>query len=407
MKYVNSQKYMNSFPSAASLSEISQKRIRELCLALGRINIGTAGIFLPSGAAGHASASMLESVIKSAGYRVGRITGVGGYDSRAVVYIDGAIPEIDDYNRAVAELKAVAVNNPDEDYLKEEMSFVLGLLLCKMRGCEYLIFEGTSGADHSFDSVCSPYDLVVIPSVLDGDGHTTAVCCDAIRRGTREVISGNQKKDVYELISNACVSGGVRLNFTSKLGFEVESVSARSLGFSYGGRGGYTIKSPSLLLRDCAMLVIESALAIRRDGIKLPWASIASGLASATGCGCFDMISVSPLVIVDSAENASELELLIMTLEEVFGSDVSDGMTVCIPADSLALAQDSAFASCPIIAVGGCEVVQGDGISVKKNASAAACEIVSLMKKGMNVICFGDIFFAHSIKSEIVKAMGL
>ena len=69
MKYVNSMKYMNSFESAGDLSLVSQKRIRDLCSDLGRINVGTSGIFLPSGQASHATAVMLESVIKNAGYK--------------------------------------------------------------------------------------------------------------------------------------------------------------------------------------------------------------------------------------------------------------------------------------------------------------------------------------------------
>ncbi len=397
---------MNSFEVADKLSDISQKRIRELCADLGRINIGTSSIFIPSGAAGHATAVMLESVIKSAGYKVGRITSVGGYDSRAVVYLDGEIAEIEEYNRAVAELKAAVLKNPEEAYFGQEVCFTLALLLCKMHGCEYVIFEGTSDRDHSLDTICAPYDLVVIPTVLDYDEALTKIACDAIRRGAREVISGNQKKNIYDMISNACVTGGVRLNFTSKLGFEVESLSSIRLGFSYGGRDGYTIKSPSRLQRDCAMLVIESALAIRRNGIKLPWASIASGLASATGTGCFEVLSASPLVLVDSAETEAEVELFISTLEEIFGEGKPEELSLCIPADAMRLLSTLGERRLnSVILVGESAGEIPDGAVVCRDATEASREIAALMRSGKDTACFGSVGFALEIRNETIKRM--
>lgn len=406
MKYVNSLKYMNSFEAAESLSQTSQKRMRELCIALGRVNVGTSTVFLPSGAAGHATAIMLESVIKSAGYRVGRITSVGGYDSRAIVYLDGEIAEIEEYNRAVAELKSVVLATDGEIYLREEASFALALLLCKMYGCEYIIFEGTSGDGYSFDAICAPYDLVVIPTVLDTEEISTKISCDAIRRGAREVISGNQKKVVYDMISSACVTGGVRLSFASKIGFEVEAVSSIKLGFSYCGRGGYTVKSPSLLQRDCAMLVIESALAIRRDGIKLPWASISTGLATANGAYCFEVLSASPMVIVDSAKTVSEVALLFDTFDEVFGQEKTGEICVCIPAEVIGVFDTLGDRKPDLrVIVGELSDHLVDDCAVCKNISEGAQEIVSLMKIGKDIVCFGSVSFALEIRTEIIKHM--
>lgn len=407
MKYVNSLKYINSFEVCKGCSELSIKRIRELCASLGRINIGTNSIVLPQGASGHAAAVMLESVIKNAGYKVGRISSVGKYDSRSVVTVDGEIPEIEVYNRAVAELKAVVSQNTDESYFREELSFVMALLICRMQGCEYLIFEGTSGEDHSLDSVCAPYDLVVIPTALDGDDSTVRVACESIKRGAREVISGNQKKNVYDMISSACVTGGVRLNFTSKLGFEIESLSSIKLGFAYGGRGGYTIKSPSYIQRDSAMLVIETALAIRRDGVKLPWASISAGLSTAVGTGCFELISASPAVVVDSAQSPAEAELFVSLADELLGDGLRTGVTICLPQNGLSLldAFDGKNIVIDSVLVVGCasdDEIPESFIACRDHSDAAK-KIVSLMKNGRCIACLGGVDFAIEMKNQIVK----
>lgn len=403
MKYVNSLKYMNSFEISEDISGVSVKRIRELCATLGRINIGTSSIFLPRCASGHAAAVMLESVIKHAGYKVGRITSVGGYDSRSIVYLDGEIPEIETYNRAVAELKAAVLKNTEEKYFKQEVSFALALLICKMHGCDYLIFEGTSGEGYSFDSICAPYDLVVIPTVLDGDESAARIASEAIRRTAREVISGNQKKNVYEMISSACVTGGVRLNFTSKLGFEVESVSARRLGFSYGGRSGYVIKSPSYIQRDCAMLVIETALAIRRDGVKLPWASISTGLLMAAETGCFELISASPVVIVDSASTFAEAELLASLINEIFGNEKLDRVSICVPDSASDLVGAFDKIGIDTVIVSGAGDASREGATVCKDSLACAERVAEIMKAGGNVVCLGCVDFATEIKGFLLK----
>ena len=412
MKYINSLKYMNGFESAGDLSQISHKRMRALCNDLGRINVGTSGIFIPSGQAAHATAIMLENVIKSAGYKVGRITSVGGYDSRAVVYLDGEIPPIDEYNRSVAELKGAALKYPDEKIFRQEASFILALLLCKMRGCEFLIFEGLSGVGYSFDAICAPYDLVLVPSIYDSDNVTAPVCCEAIKRGVREVVSGNQKKNVYDDISTACVLGGVRLTFTSKQSFRVESVTSRGLTFTYSDRSGYALKSPSLVQRECAMLVIEAALAIRRDGVKVPWTSICTGLSQAQGAGCFETISVSPIVIMDSSKNADESAMLMLALDEVFGREKLSSFYVCLPREAA-----SALSSFDIKEIEGLISLGDIGYSEScgKELSEIVCdsitecarEIQTLIRDGKNVICLGSCEFASEMKSTLARLMSV
>ncbi len=410
MKYVNSLKYMNSFESAGDLSLVSQKRIRSLCADLGRINIGTSGIFLPSGQAAHATAVMLESVIKSAGYKVGRITSVGEFDSRAAVYLDGEQAPIDEYNKSVAELKSAILKYPEEKFYREEASFVLALLLCKMRGCEFLIFEGLSGIGYSFDAVCAPYDLVLVPSVHDGDAETAPICCEAIKRGVREVVSGNQKKKAYDDISSSCVTGGVRLTFTSKQSFRVESVSSRGLTFAYSDRSGYTLKSPSLVQRECAMLVIESALAIRRDGVKVPWTSISAGLAQAQGTGCFETVSVSPIVIMDSSMNSEESAMLVLSLDEVFGRAEVSSFYVCLPATARdALSSFDIKEIKGLITLGEMNSAQFDesGIETvaKESLNECAKETLSLIRQEKNVLCLGSVEFAYEMKNALAKLM--
>ncbi len=407
MKYVNSLKYMNGFERSKLTSDISLKRTLELCESLGRVHVGNRVVYMPSGTFGHAASVMLESVIMNAGYKVGRITSSFGDDSREVVYIDGERASIDDYNLAVAELKSAVLRSQDLEFFREEAVFAMSLLICKMNSCDYVIMQGIYDGDHDLASLCAPYDLVIVPTISGQDDFLMPLC-NAIRRGAREVISGTQKKNEYDLISKACFTCGARLTFTSKQSFHTESLSSIERGFSYADRGGYTVKSPSSAVAECAMLVIESALAIRRSGIKLPWASISEGLSLASGTGCFEILSASPLILLDSSGNESELELFISSLEEVFGAEELCGMALCIPASAKRhYAMLEKYKPSMLIFVG--EAVRGieceDGIYVD-GAEAAARLIMQNMRQGIDTVCFGSVRFEAELSREIMRSMG-
>ncbi len=414
MRYANLIKYMNSFAPSRSGADISQRRIIELCERVGRVNIGTRYICLPEGSAGYASAIMLESVIKSAGYTVGRITSVGNFDSRAVVYINGEIPSIDDYNKAVTELKGVTQKMTEETYTREETAFVLGLLLCKMGSCEYVILQGLSGEGFSLDAVCAPYDLIVMPTVYDGVGDRGRIklICDAIKRGTREVVSGNQKSDIYNRISNACAVGGVRLYIPVKAQFELTDLTSRSMSFKYGEKDGYSLKSPSLMLRDCAMTVIESALAIRRSGTKLPWSSIKTGLANAINTGCFDLISASPKIIIDSAQSADEAEVALKTADEVWGRQEEIYLCVGVKERRELDSVVAAFADRKvkeIVAVAenaiDIEGIEEENVVLCEKIGKATERLFENCPRDGLALCFGGVDFAFDIKNELLKKM--
>ena len=410
MKYSNSLKYMNGFPAAKSLSDISQKRALELCESLGRVNIGMRCICLPACGAGHASAVMLESVMICAGHKVGRITSAYGFDSRASVFVGGEMPSIEDYNGAVEELKSAVKRSPDTPYTREETTFVLGLLLCKMNGCEYVILEGLSDSDFTLDAICAPYELIVMPTVYDCANAAGKVrcLCDAIRRGTREVVSGNQKSEIYNTISNACAISGARLYIPVKAQFEVTEISSRSLSFTYVGREGFTLKNPSYMLRDCAITVIEAALALRRGGVRMPWSCISSGLSTVTSTGCFDMLSLSPKLILDTATVAEEAALVKRTAQELWGEDALDSLTVCVSPSALSAAEifDREMSEMLMYSPDGENTISDTHpVRLCDTVKAMAKEIFALMRSGRGVICFGDVGFISSLKCELLKIM--
>ena len=409
MKYVNSLKIMNGFEPAESPSQISQKRVREICETVGRVHLGSRYICLPEGGAGNACACLLESVIKSAGYRVGRITALADFDPRESVLVDGAPVSVPDFVKAVNEIKRAGARCETAP-CREEAVFALGLLLCRLQDCDFVILQGTSCEQYSLDAVCAPYDLIVLPTVYSVENAQELVkpLCEAVRRGTREVVSGNQKSEVYNAISNACAMVGVRLYIPVKAQLSVTHVATRKLEFGYGDREGYVVKSPSYVMRDAAITVIESALALRRGGIKMPWNSIAEGLASAGCCGCFDLISASPVIISDTAANREEAELLLKTAEETLGE--SGRVSLCLSlergeklSDLVAPFEKAGLGR--VIAVSSEEIDDPSVIYCGDVRRAAEVIVEGMGGEDGRVLCFGGVRFAEEIKKEIVSIL--
>ncbi len=405
MKYANSLKYIDSFKRRDSSDSISLRRINRLCQDLGQINRGVRFIHVPEGASGHGCAVLLEHILKAAGHKTGRIVCPEDNDSRSAVFVNAEVPAIDDYNKCVAEIKLKVGKNYDSEFLWDEVIFVLSLLICRLEGCEFIILEGTD----MLDRVCAPYELTVIPTVYDSENAMKKIVplCDAVKCGTREVVSGNQKSDVYNYISNVCAPSGQRLFIPVKSQFEIVEQSSRRLVFNYNGREGFSIKTASVIMRDCAITVIEAIMALRREGIRIPMASVKEGLENAGSADSFEIVSYTPTVIVDNSHQKEEISLLYKTFCDVFGDT---RLSLCIPAQS-DQEIESMIGEIPkekisrIVAYGhnyDIESYHGINVTVCRTLKDAGRIIASENDFDSMWLCFGGAF-GQKIKQEIIK----
>ena len=156
MKYANSVKYLKSFDLSGDISEISAARVAGLCRDLGKINVGPKFIHISGASASHGCALFIESIIKNAGYRVGRINTAYKFDIMKTVYIDRQIPVIDDYNKAVAAIRQIVNKKSGEIYKREEIVFVFSLMVCMLEGCEFVILEECINEYPGLFEICAP-----------------------------------------------------------------------------------------------------------------------------------------------------------------------------------------------------------------------------------------------------------
>ncbi len=332
MRYANSLKYVDGFDRAGEKIDFSPSRLSYLCSELGKISLGTKFIHFGGNRAGHGLALTTEAIIKSAGYRVGRISTAYRYDPRRSIYINGKIPSIDDFNKAVAAMRKAAGKCDAGKFSREEVVISLALLICKFEGCEFILLE-CSREDPVPDpfSSLAPYDIAVIPQICEGESSLSRAeeFCRVMKLGVREVISATQRPDVYSYIENSCFRAGLRLTIPVRAQLECKNSTFRSVEFVYKGKE-YTLKSASPILRDCAATAVEISQAIRRDGVKIAGTAIAEGIASLKGIGFFDVISSCPLIVADICESVEDAEAFFCALSPIMEKTASENLLLCI-----------------------------------------------------------------------------
>ncbi len=419
MKYTNCQKYMATLPRAASMSALSASRLRLLCDKLGRVQLRQPkeyAISLPADASGHACAMLLEGAVIAAEHKTCRLSAAFGFDDRESILIQGKPASIDSYCKAVTELKRVA-GQLEEPFFYEEAVFALGLLICKQEACEVVIFEGMSDNDFSLDAVCARYDLVLLPTVhaeIDEQARIKPYC-DAIRRGTWEAVSGNQRSSVYNSIVAACAAVAIRVYLPKKANLSITELSLRHMAFDYDGKTGFSLRSPSERLADCALAVIEAAFALRRRGLSMPLDAIKSALAKVGETGCFELLSRTPDVILDAANTGDEVLSFLGTLDTVCRAGQLD-LCICVGKDTSLSGLSKAFEGRTVRSLTvfsqNEETVSLKGIACSdvtfcKTASEAAKAALGAVIEGGTLLCFGGLLPLYELKREIIDQMNM
>lgn len=336
MKYANSLKYADKFKSAKDRSDLSVARLGELCNLLGKVNQGAKHIFFSGGCGSHGCAELTSSILQSAGYRVGHLSNIYGYDVRKSVKINGRMPSIDDCNRATDIIKQVLNKNENRDYRKEEIVVAFALVVFMIEGCDFVLLEESTENDGELFDVCSPYDLLLIPSALtDIPGKDRMERIRKIIKHVRhEVVSGNQRTDIFNSISSMCSNSGIRITMPAKTRFIGLSETPRKITFEYKEKGGYTLRSGSYMLRECVVLAIELSYAIRRIGMKIPADSIIKGIENAGCSGYFEILTACPTLITDMCCEDAELLLLAKNINDTMSVMSSDCLSLAFEAES-------------------------------------------------------------------------
>lgn len=303
------------------------ERVQTLCHALGDPQDKLKFIHV-AGTNGKGSfCSMLDSVLRAQGYKVGLFTS-------PYILEFGERMRIDGKNISDAELcelceKVKPIADAMEDKPTEfELITALAFLYFANNGCDYVVLEcGLGGRLDATNVIKTPVLSVITGIALD---HT------AILGDTHEKIAGEKagiiKKGVPVLwcgshtgaeavISAQAEKVGADLFKVDRSTLSVKEMTLDGTVFDFGEHKNVKIPLLGSYQPVNASNVLSAVEILRSIGIEISENAVMSGLASVVWHARFEIISRDPLMIADGGHNPEGIDGAVDSIEKYFASN--------------------------------------------------------------------------------------
>ena len=425
MTYINAVKYINAHSGTPS-----PERMRLLCRYLGDPQRPLKFVQIVGGRGKTSSASILSTILKETGFTVGCYTSSHVFELRERISVGGVPLSHNDFAQYVHRVslaaakmkadieKALSESKTQEEILPEsaiqhkitknllegkispdptpeEIICAAAMLAFSDKGCGISILEcGDSRADPT-GVIDPPLVSFICGGSLGQEQLRTA--CGTIRRGTREVVCSAVGKEAYNTISNACAKTGSRMTVPAHGELYVKEAGLGGKTFDYRGKT-YSVPFCAEYHISNALAAIETVYALRRTGIPLHSADVARGIAKARVPLRFEIMSVSPTIIIDCAETAADIAVFTESAKKI-RDRIGSSVKIILPSDF-----DTAL--CPHLTESlGSEKVEFIKPDTSKNLFKPLTVLASSLNTDDAVFVFGAPEFAGSIKKDLERAM--
>ena len=324
MNYVEAIEYIHSINW--TFCNPGLKRISELCNALGNPEKKLKFVHV-AGTNGKGSfCSMLDSVLRSAGYTTGLFTSpyIRFFNER--ICFDGA-PITDD---ELAEITSFV--KPIADKMKEkptefELITAIGFEYFKRKNCDIVILEaGMGGRLDSTNIIETPLLSVITGIAFDHTaflGNTiekiAAEKAGIIKEG-RPILWGGNNDAALNVIKSHASEMSSDLYTTDRNSILIKGSTLDGTVFDYGDRTNIKISLLGSYQPYNAANVISAVDILRGNGLNISDEALRTGLLSAKWPARFEMISSDPIVIYDGAHNPEGIEAACKSIKNYFGN---------------------------------------------------------------------------------------
>ena len=303
------------------------ERITELCKRLGNPQDSLKFIHV-AGTNGKGSfCSMLDSVLREAGYSVGLYTSpyILRFNERMRVdgedIPDSELAEITEYVRPIADSM---VDKPTEFELITAICFEF----FKRRGVDVVVLEcGMGGRLDSTNVIKTPLLSVITGIAIDhasflGDTVEKIAYEKAgiIKPGIPTLL-GTEDKAIVGVVSEVCAERDSALTIVYNSDINVASYSPNGSVFRYKEREGLEVELLGTYQPVNASRVVEAVDILRREGLEIPESALRIGLKKARWRARFEKINENPLVIYDGAHNPEGIDAAVKSCKTYFGDE--------------------------------------------------------------------------------------
>jgi len=300
------------------------ERISELCERLGHPERELKFIHV-AGTNGKGSfCSMLDSILRSAGYKTGLYTSpyIVRFNERMCVggtpISDSELAEITEYVKPFADSMT---DKPTEFELITAIAFEF----FRRRGCEIVVLEAGMGGRLDSTNVIEQSTLSVITGVaLDhtaflGDTVEKIAVEKAgiIKRGC-PVLLGGENALVRDIVASRVKEMNSELYTVDYDSLRVRKSDLDSSVFDFGARENLEIKLLGDYQPRNAAAVVSAVDILNKNGFEISESALREGLLSSVWHARFEIIRREPLVIFDGAHNPDGVDAAVKSIDNYF-----------------------------------------------------------------------------------------
>lgn len=301
------------------------ERISALCEKLGNPQKELRFIHV-AGTNGKGSfCSMLDSVLRKAGYKTGLFTSpyIKDFNERMQFcgnnIADEELAEITEYIRPIAD-------RMEDKPTEFELITAIGFEYFKRKRCDVVILEAGMGGRLDSTNIIESSLLSVITGIsLD---HT-AFLGDTVEKIAAEkagiikpngaVLYGGNSVSAEAVIKAKADEMGADYHFADKSSLRIVSSDLTGSSFDYLGYRSLRLSLLGLYQPQNAANVISAVEILRSKGMNISEEALREGLLSARWPARFEVISREPLIIFDGAHNPEGIDTAVESIKHYFG----------------------------------------------------------------------------------------
>ena len=341
MTYHNAIKYIKNSPNITPKDSSAKNRVAALLSALGNPQKKIKYVRLAGNNGKSVCAQMMTCILNEAGILSGSLTMPLLSELRENIKIGGQMISMDEtvsfteqVVKAVAEINSSSEQTDGESRkvfapTAHEIMLCIALLAFEAHKCKIAFIESDQSTDDPSRFLPIPLSAIICGAIPSDNREEISKMQAYIQRGISDVVSVPQDADAFQIIQSTCHSANCRLTISVPKKASVSSLNLGGTKFSYKGND-YSLRICGRFQVTNAILAIEACNVLFRNGYKIEQDHVTKGLQKTALPSKFEILSVSPTIIIDSTYTPIAIDTVCDSMTEL-KEFIGNRVRLCLP----------------------------------------------------------------------------
>ena len=335
MTYPEALQYLNSFVNYEKRDRYDYNksfkidRIQKIASLLGNPQDATNAIHIAGTKGKGSTSAFIYSILKAAGFKVGLYTSPHLASFRERIRINATLISEEDIVKFLGDVRKALGGIGDSEASFFEVYTALAYLYFKEKKVDFAVYETGLGGRLDATNILKALVSCITPisyDHMDKLGNTLKQIAGekaAIIKEGSVCVSAPQEDEALDVIKKACLEKNARLILVGRdIKFEEISASDDKEVFNVFGQEHEYRMLVSKLLGPHQIINAATAVgvieAMRFHGIAIPPECVKRGVESCRWPGRLEVVSRSPLVVLDGAQNKASALALAAAVKKIF-----------------------------------------------------------------------------------------